>query len=164
MFNSRSMISRPPTPKRKPINHNHKDQEHDHADILARTIFGEARGEHLDGMEAVANVILNRHDIARRFENGYWWGSSIADICQTPAQFSCWNANDPNSAIIKKVSSDNPIFAICQRIARRAVAGALKDNTRGATHYHARQIMPNWAMDDIPVAKIGNHIFYRLVE
>ena len=30
-------------------------------DILARTLYGEARGEGTEGMEAVANVIMNRY-------------------------------------------------------------------------------------------------------
>lgn len=29
-------------------------------DVLARTIFGEARGETVSGMEAVASVVMNR--------------------------------------------------------------------------------------------------------
>jgi spore germination cell wall hydrolase CwlJ-like protein len=162
MFKPFDTISEPPTPARKPGCKNNEPD--DHADTLARTIYGDARGETLDGMEAVANVILNRYEIARRHENGYWWGSTIKDICLRPAQFSCWNKNDPNRLVMERVSSDNPIFAICQRIARRSVAGVLRDNTHGATHYHARQIMPDWAMDEIPVAKIGHHIFYRLVK
>ena len=36
------------------------------AEILARTLYGEARGEDLAGIEAVASVILNRVAFARR--------------------------------------------------------------------------------------------------
>ena len=35
-------------------------------DILARTIYGEARGESISGMEAVASVVLNRVAFAKR--------------------------------------------------------------------------------------------------
>ena len=34
-------------------------------DILARTIFGEARGESLSGQEAIASVVINRVKFAQ---------------------------------------------------------------------------------------------------
>ena len=51
-------------------------------------------------------------------------------------QFSCWNKTDPNRAKIESVGRDNRNFQSCLRIARRALAGTLKDPTVGATHYH----------------------------
>ena len=39
-------------------------------DTLARTIWGEARGEGSAGMQAVANVVMNRAAI------GGWWGNN----------------------------------------------------------------------------------------
>ena len=38
-------------------------------DILARTLYGEARGEGIDGIEAVACVIMNRYK-ARKWYTG----------------------------------------------------------------------------------------------
>lgn len=35
-------------------------------DVLARTIYGEARGESISGMEAVAFVVLNRVAFSKR--------------------------------------------------------------------------------------------------
>ncbi|HPF77758.1 MAG TPA: cell wall hydrolase, partial [Alphaproteobacteria bacterium] len=61
-------------------------------------------------------------------------------------------------------TDSNIHFATCLRIARRAVIGALKDNTNGATHYHADYVSPYWARGEAPVKTIGRHIFYRLVE
>jgi len=63
-------------------------------DVLARTLYGEARGEGLLGLEAIANVIMNRLKISRKKTNGYWWGNSIVGICRKPYQFSCWNKDD----------------------------------------------------------------------
>ena len=40
-------------------------------DVLARTIWGEARGEPLRGQEAVAHVVLNRRNVAR--SRGRFW-------------------------------------------------------------------------------------------
>ena len=64
-------------------------------DILARTLYGEARGEKIAGMEAIASVILNRLAFSRQ-KNGYWWGNTITEICRKPYQFSCWNQDDVN--------------------------------------------------------------------
>jgi spore germination cell wall hydrolase CwlJ-like protein len=131
-------------------------------DTLARTIFGEARGEPVEGMEAVASVILNRARISQK-KGRYWWGTGIIGVCQKPYQFSCWNKGDPSYHRLINVTADNIHFATALRIARRAVINALRDNTNGATHYHADYIAPYWAQGERPVKTIGRHIFYKLV-
>lgn len=134
-------------------------------DTLARTLWGEARGEGSAGMQAVAQVVLNRLTIAQKL-GGYWWGNDIVQICQKPYQFSCWNKDDPNRAKLIQISVDKDIyFATALRIARRALAGALgEDITEGATHYHAAGISPYWVKDQRPSTVLGNHIFYKLVD
>ena len=132
-------------------------------DVLARTIFGEARGEPIEGMEAVACVVLNRVRISEE-KGRYWWGNGIIGVCQKPYQFSCWNRNDPSYQRLINVREDNIYFASALRIARRAVIGALKDVTKGATHYHADYVDPYWARGEEPVKIIGSHLFYKLVE
>lgn len=132
-------------------------------DVLARTLYGEARGEGVRGLEAVATVIMNRLARARR-HGGYWWGGSVAAICRRPWQFSCWNADDPNRAKIEAVTPGNRMFASCLRIARRAVSQTLPDPTAGATHYHARPVNPPWSQGRGACAEIGNHLFYNNVE
>lgn len=127
-------------------------------DVLARTLYGEARGENVRGMEAVAAVVMNR--VAR----GGWWGRTVETVCLKPWQFSCWNANDPNRQRVLEVTDADPAFRSCLRIARRAVAGALEDPTKGATHYHAIGMLPRWAEGHQPSARIGNHVFYNDVE
>lgn len=131
------------------------------ADVLARTIWGEARGEGIRGMEAVACVVLNRVRVAEKHK-GYWWGGDVFAVCQKPYQFSCWNRDDPNRARLLKVTKDNAFFREALDIARRAVGGVLNDVTNGATHYHTRAIKPHWAVGQKPCALIGSHIFYRL--
>jgi spore germination cell wall hydrolase CwlJ-like protein len=132
-------------------------------DVLARTIWGEARGEGLSGMEAVASVVLNRVAVAQS-RGGYWWGNDIISVCQKPYQFSCWNRSDPNYRMLLDTTEKNIHFATSLRIARRAVAGVLPDATDGATHYHERSISPSWAEGQTPVAVINHHIFYKLIE
>ena len=114
-------------------------------DILARTIYGEARGESISGQEAIASVILNRVAFAKR-RGRYWWGNTIAGVCLAPWQFSCWNENDPNRKIIERADDADIGFCICKRIALRAASGLLEDRTSGATHYHTRSLRPKWSV------------------
>ncbi len=134
------------------------------ADVLARTLWGEARSEGGAGMEAVASVVLNRVAVAQSRGGKYWWGADIISVCQKPYQFSCWNRSDPNYKKLQAVTEKDIHFTTCLRIARRAVAGTLADTSNGATHYHTKPIMPFWAEGQVPVAAIGSHIFYRLIE
>jgi spore germination cell wall hydrolase CwlJ-like protein len=130
-------------------------------DTLARTIWGEARGEGSKGMEAVAAVIMNRVRIVKQ-KGAYWWGNSVIQICQKPFQFSCWNKDDPNYRKLLAVDASDLSFATALRIARRAMNGALPDPTHGATHYHVAGAEPYWAKGQKPVAVIGRQVFYKI--
>lgn len=132
-------------------------------DTLARTLWGEARGEALAGKEAVACVILNRVRRARQ-RGGWWWGGSVEQVCRRPYQFSCWNQDDPNRPKLETVAPSNRAFRACLEVARRALSGELTDPTRGATHYHTRDVLPPWARGRQPSAAIGGHLFYNDVE
>jgi len=132
-------------------------------DTLARTLWGEARGEPVRGIEAVAAVIVNRVRLARA-RGGFWWGDNVVAVCRKPFQFSCWNKDDPNRPKLPAVTEADPAFAVCLRIARRAVSGALPDPTGGCTHYHSRRVHPAWARDAVPRVEIGTHLFYDDVE
>ena len=131
-------------------------------DVLARTIWGEARNQGAKGMEAVACVVLNRVAIAQKNGSQYWWGHCVVSVCQKPFQFSCWNANDPNRAKLMAVTDKNIHFATALRIARRAINGVLHDYTGGSTHYHTKPVSPHWAQGVTPEVIIGSHIFYKL--
>lgn len=133
--------------------------------ILARTIYGEARGEGLEGMEAVALVVMNRVK-ARKWFTGYVMQNgqkipSVAQTCLKRAQFSCWNKNDPNYAILQKITAENPKFRECLIIAKRALEGKLQDFTNGALYYHTKQIKPQWAKGKSPCYEVKNHLFYN---
>jgi len=130
-------------------------------DVLARTLWGEARGEGRAGMEAVACVILNRVRIAEK-KGSYWWGNSVIEVCQKPYQFSCWNKDNPNYRKLLAADEDDPWFVAAEAVAKLALDGNLTDITNGATHYHAAGATPGWAYREKPVAVIGRHIFYKL--
>lgn len=125
-------------------------------DVLARTIWGEARGEPMEGREAVASVVVNR---ARRRRKHF--GLTVEDVCRKPWQFSCWNSNDPNRRRLLEVSLADAVFRHCLDIARRAVSGTLADRTAGSTHYHHEAIAPVWSRGHSPVTQIGRHRFYN---
>lgn len=127
-------------------------------DTLARTLWGEARGEGSIGMQAVAAVVRNRLAVSKQ-RGKFWWGNSIIEICQKPYQFSCWNRDDLNYRKVLNVDTRDRIFAKALDIAR----ACMPDPTNGATHYHAAGIYPLWARNQQPTNTIGHHIFYRIL-
>lgn len=131
-------------------------------DILARTIWGEARGDGLLAMRKVGHVILNRAKISEK-HGRYWWGNNIIQICQKPYQFSVWNRSDPNFRKLQTVDENTASFRAALRIARSLIYDDLPDLTDGATHYHKTSIAPYWAKNEQPVKTYKNHAFYRLV-
>ena len=125
-------------------------------DKLARTLYGEARGEvQPSGYVAVANVVMNRVKL------GGWWGDTVLGVVLAKSQFSAWNANDPNRALIESVTTADPDFRDAMVVATLAIDGQLNDITGGATHYHTSAINPPWASSGERVGQIGNHVFYR---
>lgn len=137
---------------------------------VAKTLWGEARGEGIDGLRAVCRVIANRVRLAqdgiqrRLFGNGSWRAA-----CLAPAQFSCWNDGDPNRARLAVLAlagkgEDGVLFRRCYAVAAGIMAGIDRAELAAtATHYVAVTIAPPaWARADRQVATIGRHRFYDL--
>lgn len=126
-------------------------------DILARTIWGEARGTGIAGMQHVASVILNRASHPR------WWGSDVLTVCLKPYQFSCWNEGDPNCPKVHAVTADDRQFAQALVIAAQALSGTLIDQTGGADSYYAlNSRAPHWSYDAHHTMSDGYHTFSRV--
>lgn len=133
-------------------------------DTLARTIYGEARGEYknpkigLKALTAVGYVVLNRY-LEKK-----WYGSTIEDVCLKPYQFSCWNKSDPNLSIITSVQKGDVIFDVCSHVAESVLFFDLADPTFGANHYFATSMKtpPAWALGRLALTQIGHHKFYKL--
>ncbi|WP_157182295.1 cell wall hydrolase [Methylobacterium sp. WSM2598] len=125
--------------------------------VLARTLYGEARGEPLKGIQAVANVIINRVNSGR-------YPNTISKVCLQRRQFSCWNIDDPNYKLISKLKfGDNSQFDEIYKVAQSAVMGELPNIIGDALHYHATSITPSWIKNSpraSEVATIGNHRFW----
>jgi spore germination cell wall hydrolase CwlJ-like protein len=130
-------------------------------DILARTLWGEARGESLAGQIAVAWTIRNRVNDGKARS---WWGEGYAGVCQKPYQFSCWNKNDPNFAYLSGAKMI-PFreLAQAQIAADQVMAGKVPDPTGGATHYYATTMPkpPMWAKDAKKTLELGHHVFFK---
>lgn len=123
-------------------------------DILSRTIFGEARGEPMDGKVAVAAVMLNRWRSRKWFA-----GTTLAETCQKPGQFSCWNLTDPNRAKLLAAGLDDQFFTDCWGAGLTALAGPLPFGWN-VWHYKVVGTPAAWATGHTPVATIGHHEFY----
>lgn len=132
-------------------------------DTLARTLWGEARGESLAGQIAVAWTIRNRVNDGKAKS---WWGEGYAGVSKKPYQFSCWNKNDPNYAYLSG-AKQIPFreFAQAQIAADQVIAGKVPDPTGGATHYYATTMPspPPWAAKAKQTLKLGRHVFFREV-
>lgn len=141
-----------------------QDKNEKAVDILARTIWGEARDQGQAGMQAVAAVAVNRVKFAIARGGRYWWGNDIVSVCLRPWQFSCWNANDPNRTKLEMVDGSDRHFAVALEIAAKAIQGTLGDPTNGATHYHNPSIVglpSDWGEQPQQVASLGDHDFYN---
>lgn len=126
-------------------------------DTMARTAWGEARGEGAKGMQAVLNVIMNR------VKKSGWWGATPAEVCKKKSQFSCWNKNDPNYAKMLAVTESDSNFHTALVLAEQAKNGMLPDITGGSTNYvnlAALSSVPSWVKNMTKTAQIGNHTFY----
>ena len=122
---------------------------------LALNVYYEARSEPMDGQYAVAHVVLNRvaddsfpDDACKVVKQGYLKG-------RHRCQFS-WYCDG---------KSDNPkdkmSWIVAQVVAYNTLYGYHKDNTHGATHYHATYVSPWWRKHYDKTVAHGSHIFYK---
>lgn len=137
-------------------------------DILALTIYGEARGEPIEGKIAVGNVCRNRLKTNR-------WGATYERVCLAPMQFSCWSPKGglSNYTLVKTLAAqimdghppNDPALAECYWVASGIHGGAARDNTERSTFYFVTNSkIPSWAIGHLPVCVIGNHSFFSGIQ
>jgi spore germination cell wall hydrolase CwlJ-like protein/DNA invertase Pin-like site-specific DNA recombinase len=163
--------------------------ENPDVNILAQTMWGEARSHGANGMLAVGNVIKNRAEA-----NMKMFGQGIRGVALKPKQFSCWNAGDPNRDRIKEILEydrlislrqspdgtpfdewfakfknsgnymDYKAWLLAKDIAKKIISDRAPDPTNGAVYYHTTDVNPSWNANLDHVATVGNHVFYTLSE
>lgn len=111
----------------------------------------EARGEGTRGMQAVANVILNRVK-SKRFPDSVC--GVVYQKHKSTCQFS-WYCDPKLTSREPKIGFKTKLLAY-----EAVVNSSLKDITRGALWFHSGED-PSWASEKRLVAEIGNHKFYR---
>lgn len=133
--------------------------DHD-LDVCTRTVWGEARGEPVEGQVAVSWVIRNRA------ENPSWWGKTPADVCFHKWQFSCWNATGDQSQAcrLEALKPDDSAYERIALVVKSVFVGLYPDPTHGATHYKVKGTPAQWdkSCADIAPVEIGHHQFFNL--
>ncbi|HEX6866776.1 MAG TPA: cell wall hydrolase [Caulobacteraceae bacterium] len=117
-------------------------------DCLTQAIYYEARGEGPAGQAAVAQVVLNRV----RHPS---FPKSVCAVVFQGCQFSFHCNGAMNGR--REMGAWNR----AQRIATRALSGAVVANVGNATHFHTVNVSPNWGPSLLRVGQVGLHIFYR---
>ena len=129
---------------------------------MALTMWGEARNQGEEGMRAVGHVIANRRAAKTH-------GTFVTDTVSAAWQFSCWNKNDPNRALMLAIEdlpeggAAHRQWLAAKRIAVEVLAGRSTDPTGGALFYHTTAVAPAWSRGAVPVTQIGDHLFFRTV-
>jgi spore germination cell wall hydrolase CwlJ-like protein len=122
---------------------------------LAEVIYFEARGEHVRGQMAVAQVVLNRA-FSGKYPNtvcGVVYQNAHRRLaCQFT--FACDGIPD--------VIREPDMWERAKTIAAEMLDGKLWLPEVGkATHYHASWVRPGWVRDMTRLQKLGVHTFYR---
>jgi spore germination cell wall hydrolase CwlJ-like protein len=138
------------------------DEDYDVVDAhwMALTMWGEARNQGEIGMRAVGHVIANRRAAKTH-------GTFVTDTVSAAWQFSCWNKNDPNRAMMLAIEdlpeggAAHRQWMAAKRIAAEVLAGRSADPTGGALFYHTTAVRPAWSRGVTPVTQIGDHLFFR---
>jgi spore germination cell wall hydrolase CwlJ-like protein len=131
----------------------------------AAMVYGEARGETVEGKIAVAYSAINR---ARK--------KTVCQVVLAPKQYSIFNGNPTLRAAAlsldvappMKNSIDQLSWKESLKVARKVIRRQVPDPTQGATHYLAPVAMeklglpyPRWSRQYRQVAVIDNHVFYK---
>lgn len=126
-------------------------------DILARTAWGEARSQGVEGMIYVCLAILNRWRTRHRREH------TIAGVCTEPWQFSCWNPDDPNREKLLSVGLSDAYFrgAYIAALSAFEMLEGGEDPTKGSDHYQVIGTDAKWSRGKAPAFVHGDHEFFN---
>ena len=118
-------------------------------ECLSQAVYYEARGETDTGQEAVAQVVLNRV----RHPN---FPKSVCGVVFQHAGDSCQFSFACDGSTRRRVEPE--AWRRAERVARRALSGAVMPGVGAATDFRATHI-PAAGLER--VIRIGSHVFYR---
>lgn len=132
--------------------------------VVARTLYMEARGEGNVGLNLVMTVIWNR--AGGNVDN-------LADVCLKPLQFSCWNKlsnKTPSTYSIQfpkgaasGSGSEMSSWDVCVNLANSAFNGTFKPtNSKWNAYYNPDKADPDWADELIGAEMVGRHMVGEL--
>jgi spore germination cell wall hydrolase CwlJ-like protein len=123
-------------------------------DCLAQAVYYEARGEGLSGMQAVAQVVLNRarHPAFPKSVCGVVYQGAARHVgCQF--SFVCDGS--------MRRGKEPGAWRRAREVAARAMGGYVMASVGNATHFHTTGVSPKWRNHLMRVAQVGTHVFYR---
>jgi spore germination cell wall hydrolase CwlJ-like protein len=134
--------------------------------LMALTMWAEARGESREGRIGVGSTILERVD------HREWDGKTIREVCLWPYQFSCYLSNDPNYPHLVNISNDFDAalqrFAAlreCYDIADGMITGRIARNTTAMQYLNpqvAGETKKKWLASGMKsVLIIGRHEWFE---
>ena len=122
---------------------------------LSVNLYFEARSEGLVGMEAVAEVTMNRADYDMK---------NVCNVVFQEAQFSWTNRYKKKvkaKDIAKQIPKKNKQWVQAKQIAMRFLNGENTNHVGDATYYfNPKKAKPKWRHSFTKVARIGNHLFF----
>jgi len=130
--------------------------------LLARLVFGEARGCSLKEKVSTAYTAVNRANDTIK-----WNGENLRDAILKPYQYSCFNKIDPNrEKLMNPMKYDSTSWAQSMKVAEGVLDGTYRDPTGGATHYHTGNISPYWSKGNKELTKVNtlddmDHDYYQ---
>lgn len=127
--------------------------------ILKLCLWREARGVSPQAMAAILAVIRNRAEDPKK-----QWPNTMMGVVLQPAQFSSFNANDPNAVKLPnpKNKPDWDAWVVCCNVVDTPL---LADPTDGANHYESlgpKDKKPGWCDPNKITCVIGPFRFYKL--
>ncbi|KQY35760.1 cell wall hydrolase [Caulobacter sp. Root487D2Y] len=123
-------------------------------ECLSEAVYYEARGETPSGQAAVAQVVLNRvrhPSFPKSICGVVFQGAYTHSGCQF--SFACDGS--------MRRSREAGAWKRAQKVATRALSGAVMSEVGAATHFHTTGVAPGWGPRLLRVAQVGMHVFYR---
>ena len=124
--------------------------------IVAATLMGEAGGEPVAGMDAVAQVITVRME-ERELD--------AVSVCLERRQFCVWNGG--STPVYRRIraweKADSPAWRRAKEMAGRVITGVYPVGKERFNHfYNPARCAPAWRQELTDTRRIGKHLFGRI--